>query len=180
LIAVCLKHEKYILIEEFTNYGYFIHDKYGLSKDPVKFEAFYNHIESIRPYYNKLYSKEYFSPMAELIIRRIPNNLTLELLVESDLLCHYIGILNDTRWFPITYIYKKAGHFPTFDRMVSKRHFERAKILFNVLAPQDLKEKLLKIKESDNSSRFIGYSNSFENVIPIYIMINPEKIGTTR
>jgi hypothetical protein len=180
LITVALKNENYKFIEEFLYSSYFFQDKYDYKKEPSKFGKFYNHINTIKAFYISTYSKELFSPMADLIVNRIPSNLSIDLLVEADLICYYVGVLNEISWFPITYVYKTEGSFPTFDRLISKRHFEKVKVIFNVNTPQELKDRLLKIKETNQFSAGIRYPNTFEYVKPIYSMINVDNIASIR
>ena len=116
--------------------------------------------------------------MADLIIKRIPEGYTKDLIVEADLLCHYVAVLKGTRWFPITYIYKTRGFFDLFDRMISSRHFEKVKVLFNVKTPDEFKDILL--KEEQKNSHAVGYSNGSDYVTPIHRQIDKDKIATTR
>jgi len=179
LVAVSIKNEKYKFLEELFYSGYVFQEKYG-NKDEKTFDKFYMYIESIKPYYNQTYSKNFFSPMAELMIKRIPENVSLDNFVEADLLCHYIGVLNNLRWFPITYIYKTRGTFSVFERLQSTRHFEKTKGLYGVSTADELISKLNKIQQDDTDSRSMRYSGSFDSVIPIYKMIKVDKLATMR
>ena len=118
--------------------------------------------------------------MADLMIKRIPENITLDDFVEADLLCHYVGVLNNVSWFPKSYIYKLRGKFELFSRLISLRHFEKVKVLFNCITPQDLKDKLNAIKENNKNAQRLSYTGSFDSVLPIYQMINIETIATAR
>lgn len=180
LITIGLKIEKYNFIEELLYSSYFLKDKYNYNKEPSGFDEFYNYVETIDDYYKKTFSKNFYSPMAEFLITRIPDGYSKDLLVEADLLCHYIGTLTNKRWFPMTYIYKLRGHFELFDRLISLRHFEKVKILFNVNTPKELQDNLTKLKETDTNSDRMRYSGSFDSVIPIYSIIKIDTIGTTR
>ncbi|MEO7922973.1 MAG: SEFIR domain-containing protein [Chitinophagaceae bacterium] len=179
-IAIPLKNENYKLVEELLYSGYIIKDKYEIKKEPSRFDVFYNHVEIFDAYYKQIYSKNFYSPMADFIIKRIPEDFNQDQLIEADLLCHYIGRLNNLRWFPITYVYNTRGNFELFDRLISLRHFEKVKVLFNVQTVEELKEVLKKYKETDKDSHGWRYSNAFDSVIPIYSLIDIEEIGTTR
>ncbi len=180
IIAISLKNENYKLIEEILNSSYFIEDRFESQKEPKKFDTFYNHVDIFDSYYKQTYSQNFFSSMADFIIKRIPNEFSKDILIEADLLCSYIASLNNIRWFPITYVYKTRGRFELFDRMISQRHFEKVKVVFNVQTVQELKDVLIKLKETDKNGNSFGYSNSFDRVIPLYQIIDIEKIGTTR
>ena len=120
--------------------------------------------------------------MADLIIKRLPDNVSKDELIKADLLCHYVSILDNLRWFPITYVYRERedGKFELFSRLISQRHFEKVKRLFNVNNVKELQEKLTAIKAGDKNSNRISYSSSFDSVTPIYDLVDIEKIGTIR
>jgi len=180
LIVIGLKNGSYKFLQELFYSSYFFDNTYQRKSEPNSFNGFYNHIESIKPYYDKTYSNNFFSPMADLIIKRIPEPFSSDLVIEADLLCHYVGVLNHVYWFPITYIYKSRGSFEFFDRLVSSRHFEKTKILFNSQNVDELKEKLSDIQKNDKYPGSVRYVNSFNSVIPVYKIIDIEKISTTR
>lgn len=180
LIAIGIKNENFKFIEELLYSTYFFHEEYNYKSEPKKYDKFYSYVEIIKPYYDQTYSQNFYSPMADLIVKRVPENITANLLIEADLLCHYVGQLNRIEWFPITYIYKTGGRFELFDRFISLRHFTKAKILFGVITPIDLKEKLIKLEEKDKTLQPIRYSNSRESVTPLYRMIDIDKVATTR
>lgn len=119
--------------------------------------------------------------MADFMISRIPDGLSKDNLIDADLLCHYVAFLdNHKRWFPITYIYRPRAKFEIFDRLISLRHFEKVKCLFAVNTPKELQDKLNDSKTNSKMEDSFGYPNSFDRVIPIYNLIEIEKIGTTR
>jgi hypothetical protein len=175
-----LKNENYKLVEELFYSSYFIEDRYETVKEPKRFDCFYNHIEIFDTYYRQTYSQNFYSPMADFIIKRLPSELNKDILVEADLLCNYIARLYKLRWFPITYIYKTEGRFELFDRMVSQRHFEKVKVLFNVNTFQEFKDLIANFKTTDKDAYSIRYSNAFDSVMPIYERIDIDRIGITR
>jgi hypothetical protein len=180
LIAIGLKTEKYKFVEELLYSSYFFHNKYNYNGQPQGFNVLYRHVGTFDNYYKNAFSQNFYSPMADFIVKRIPENYTKDVIVEADLLCHYVATMNGQQWFPLTYIYKTREYSGLFDRMVSKRHFEKVKFLFDVNTISELQDKLKKIKEKDKNSNHIGYSNSIDFVCPIYSIINIDTIGTTR
>jgi hypothetical protein len=179
-IAVGLKNEKYKFVEEMLYSSYLFQSKYGGRNDPKRFDELYNYVEVFDQYYKQTYSKNFFSPMADLILARIPEGLSKDNVIDADLLSYYIGALFNIRWFPITYTYRTRGKFELFDRLISLRHFEKVKCLFAVSTPKELKDRLNQFKENDENPDRIGYSNSFDRVAPIYKVVDVEKIGTIR
>lgn len=181
-IAVGLKNEKYKFIEEILYSGYFFQGRFDYKKDAQRFDDLYNYVEIFDQYYKQTYSKDYYSPMADLIVKRLPDNLTLEHIVNADLLIHYIASFENLNWFPITYIYKKRDNskFELINRLVSLRHFEKVKFLFNIETVKQLQEKITYFQTEDKNQYGIGYSNALDRVIPIYKQIEIDKIGTIR
>ena len=78
-------------------------------------------------------------------------------------------------WFPYTYVYCIYDKIEILQRLISKRYFERAKSLFRIDSPEQLKTKII---EYDNDQRRIGYQDSWESVPQISSHINPEDICT--
>lgn len=181
-IALGLKNENYKFVEELLYSSYFFQDKYRQKSEPGRFDEMYNPVEVFDQYYNQTYSEKYFSPMADLMMKRIPENISRDNLIDADLICHYIAALENLYWFPITYVYRSHydGKIDLFNRLVSLRHFEKVKMLFNVKTPQELKEKFLAAKMDGKNSERISYPGSHNSVIPIYRLLEVEKIGSLR
>ncbi len=181
-ISIGLKNEKYKVIEEILYSGYFFQSRYDYKKEAQRFNELYNYVEIFNKYYKQTYSKNYFSPMADLIIKRLPENMSLDDIINADLLIYYVASLEHLFWFPITYVYRARNNvkFEVISRLESLRHFEKVKGLFNVNSVKELQDKFLAFKEGDKNQKRIGYSNSFDSVIPIYNLIEIEKMGIIR
>lgn len=178
IVAIGLKNENYKFIEEVLYSTYFFKNNHDGQNEPKTYEKFYQYSEVINSYYNHTYSQSFVSPMADFMIKRVPAEISKDNFIDADLVCHYVATLNGLQWFPITYIYRKR--FELFDRLISIRHFEKLKILLGVKNAQELKDKLLKIQINDKSPDGIKYSNTFGSILPIYKIINIEKLATTR
>ncbi len=179
-IVVGLKYENYKFVEEIFYSSYFTKDRDNYKNEPKTFDTFYGNIESINTYYRQTFSNK-TSPMADLIINRIPEPYNKHDIVQADLLCYYISNLNNWRWFPITYIYDTRNNFELFSKLVSNRHFEKIKLLFGVSTLSEFKQKLAKLKELNKGNEYnVRFSNAFEAVKPLYSIIEIEKIGTVR
>ena len=61
--------------------------------------------------------------------------------------------------------------------MISLRYFEKVKILFNVSTPSEYKTKMSAIKDANQNNNGVGYTSSFERVVPIYDLIDLDKVG---
>jgi hypothetical protein len=181
LVAVGLKNNNYQFIEEILYSSYFTKNKYNHNSEAKKFDVFYGHTDIIQSYYNQTHSQNFLSAMADFIIKRIPDFLSRNLLVQADLLCYYVAELSCLRWFPITYIYDISGRYELFYRLESKRHFEKVKTLFGVDTVDEFKAKLNELEERDNKNNHrVSYSGSFDSVVPLYRLIDKEKLGMER
>lgn len=178
IITIGLKNGNYKFVEEILYSHYFFHDKYDRQNGPISYIGFYNPIRSLDAYYKHAFSKNLVCPMADLIIKRIPEGYTKDEIVEADLLCYYVGKLNNIRWLPLTYVYKTNSNFQLFNRMTSSRHFEKVKGLFNVSTADEIKSKLTSL-QNKNEDEF-SFSNSSDSVVPLYNLINLNTIATTR
>lgn len=179
-IAVGLKNEKYKFIEELLYSSFFFKNKYDAKSEPRKFEKLYYFVTIFDQYYKQTYSKNFVSPMADLILSRIPNGLSKDNLIDADLLTHYVACLENLKWFPITYIYRTTSKFELINRLISLRHFEKTKCLFAVDTPQELKDKLIQLKNNDKNPYAIRYADAYSSIVPLYDLIDIEKIGTIR
>lgn len=182
LVAIGLKNENLVFVENLLYSTYFVKDRHNYKNEPKSFDSFYKNVSIIDQYYKETYSQNFFNPMADLIIKRIPENFSASEIVHADLLCYYVANLNGQRWFPQTYVYDISNNNELFYKMVSKKHFEKVKILFNVDTIDEFKKMLknLEEKEKDSSNNQFGYSSSFNRVTPIYRIIDAEKLGTKR
>lgn len=181
LVAIGLNNKNYDFVESVLYSTYFFKDEYS-QNEPKTFSSLYRNISSINSYYNQTFSKNFHSPMADLIITRLPDFLSNKNIVEADILCFYISDLNNNHWFPITYVYCDHGKFELFYKMQSKKHFESVKMLFNVNTIEEFKNLLDEKKDNDvkANKRYPNYQSSFESVLPLYNIVNSEKIGILR
>jgi TIR domain len=180
LVSIGLKNENYKFIEDILYSNYFPHDRYDRSNKAKTYESFYTYMDAINAYYNQVNSQKFLSPMADLMIKRVPEFFPQKKFVEADLICHHVGILNNIKWFPITYIYEEPYKLELFYKMESLRHFEKVKNIFGVNKPSELKENLVKLKENYKDYDRMKHTNSFNSVVPIFTIIDIEKIGTIR
>lgn len=183
MVATGLKNENYSFVADIFYSTYFLKGRNNYNNEPNNFSELYRNVDSIDSYYKETFSKNFFNSMADLIIKRVPKNLTKDDIVEADVLCYYVSTLNNWRWFPQTYIYGSRDKKELFYKMVSNKHFEKIKILFGVDSVDEFKIILEKLKEKDSQNNLdnrVGYSGSFESVEPLYEVIDLEKIATLR
>lgn len=179
-VAIGLRNRNYNFLEEILYATYFFSKGRDNPDMPERYVHFFNHITTFNEYYNDTFTKRLISPMADLIMKRVPDNMSKDDILDADILCHYIAALDSIEWFPITYIYREftSKGVELFSRLISKAHFEKVKILFKVNTPQELQVKL---KEFQNSnSKRVGYFTSRYGVPLIGKLVEIDKIATMR
>jgi len=180
-IAIFLKNERYDLMEQILLSRYFVQDRYNsINSNGADFHTFYNYVQSFDVYYKETFSHNFHSPMADLMVKRIPEGFTKDLLVDADIICHHVGEWHGITWFPITYIYKSSKSIDFFRRMISQRHFEKVKGLFDVKTAVEFTQKLQELKSTSPNSNGRRYSGSFDSVAPIYQLIDIERVASAR
>jgi hypothetical protein len=118
------------------------------------------------------------------VISNLSDQISKPTFIFSDTLCYCVSYLEAEdyydRWFPSTYLYDEStGGFNFFNKMSSKKHFEKVKFIFDVQNETELKEKLEKNKE--NSGDTIRYGNGGFNRVPfVYQLIDHERISVYR
>jgi hypothetical protein len=180
-IAIPLKNENYKIVEELLYSRYFIQNQYATSNVPETFSIFYNYTATFNTYYNQSKSQNLISPMADFIVDRTSNKIDKLLLIEADLLCNYIAGLNNSTWFPITYIYRQdSSKIEFFSRLVSLKHFEKVKAIFGVDTVEQLVEKVNTYKKIELQNRRYGYNNSHKTIPYLHKLIDVNSIGQFR
>ena len=181
MIMLSIKSERYDLMEQILLSRYFVEERYNsYNNNGSDFHAFYNHVQSFDTYYKDVLSSDFYSPMADLMIKRIPVGFTKDLLVHADIICHHVGAWNDIEWFPVTYIYRPRGAIDFFRRMISQRHFDKVKALFGVKTATEFIERLNEAKAKMLVNNGLRYSGASDSVAPIYQLINIETVASSR
>jgi hypothetical protein len=103
------------------------------------------------------------------------SGVPFEELASAAMLLHYVTLLNTpdsgaaswfgSIWFPRLSVYLSyAASVPVLQRLVSRRQFNRVKILFEVDTPQGLTDKLTEAAAS--AARYYGGAGRFYHHIP--------------
>ncbi|GAB3164548.1 toll/interleukin-1 receptor domain-containing protein [Telluribacter humicola] len=180
LVAIGIKNEKYVLVEELLYNRYYFANGSTSKRTAESYCELNFESKAIERYYKMIYSKNYYSATAEIILKRIPDGFTKDLLIESDLLCHYIADLNELEWFPFTYTFKTSGFFELFHRMTSRRHFDKVKVLFQVKTPEEMRGILTGLKQERFGKKGVGFTTTARDVIPLYTIIDVNNIATSK
>jgi hypothetical protein len=108
-------------------------------------------------------------------------------LVEADLLLHYLTLLlppKDTDfwqgeiWFPrLSPFASDLEGIPVLQRLVSRRYFERVKVLFGVATPQELRERIQQALEREAAYRQGVNTFSYE-IVPLIKAIPVDRLAS--
>lgn len=184
--AILLKNNLYDKVSILVHNKYFIENKYAPNDNPYSFNIFYfGEIPSLS-YRNRRLECHLISYTADTLIKRTSCNNTSykKQIIDTDLLLYYISNLTAKKpyeyWFPMTYIYA-GGNYSYWNykmdilrRLVSKRHFEKIKVLFNVNTVDELKQLFNQFNEDVNKGMSYSAKGS---VLPLKHHINYDEIG---
>lgn len=177
-VAIGLKNNDYLFLEELLHSKYLIKER-GRQSRTENFSGFYFHFETMDEYYKKLKDRNFYSVQADLIITRVPEGFSRDALVNADLLCYFIAQLHGWRWFPKTYVYKSDYNdtFDFFNRLISRKHFEKVKAVLGTDSVEELKSKLLEIKDKGGER---GYDYGFSRIPALENFIKAEDVGSAK
>ena len=151
--------------------------------EPVSYMYFRGYAKTIEEQRKARLNLNFFSLTAELLKTNVYKNYRFEELRDTDLLLFYFSLLEDDsfygNWFPITYVYSHRRKIELLQRMVSNRHFERVKELFDV---KDVNGFVTKFNSKMFTEKYMecrrGYSGAFESIPSINQHINFESIAS--
>lgn len=182
-VVILLKNEEYSNLNILINAPYFVNYRFGRNDSHSDFTAFRFYVNSLESRNKRLQlSKVSFTAQA-LIDRSVINGTSYkDELIDADILLYYISYLKTKdaycSWFPTTYIYKERyDKVDILRRLVSKRHFDKIKILFNVNTEPELKQLMNEFNEEGN--RYTKHTNCWDSIPCLKEHINPDDICTT-
>lgn len=180
-IAIGIKNKDYDFVSELLHSKYFLKDPYRSNQEPSSFSFLYDYHENLENYVRKAFNK--ITGFGHYMITNLSDQIDKQTLIFADTLCYCVSYLESNdydRWFPKTYLYgERNGGYIFFNKMSSKKHFDKVKVLFDVKNETELKEKLTRNKE--NSKDSIRYGSVGFNRIPfVHELIDLEKISIYR
>lgn len=180
-IAIGLKNKNYAFVSELLNSKFFIKDPYSQRQEPKNFPFLYKYHENLENYIHKTYNK--ITGFGHYMITNLSDQIDKQGLILADTLCYAVSYLNNddfyNRWFPNTYLYGERSSLNFFDKISSKKYFEKIKSIFDVENENELKKKLDNNKVTSKDRIRYG-RGAFENVPFVYELIDPEKISIYR
>lgn len=178
-IAISLKNKDYNIVSDLFYSKYFLKDPNVRGDEPSNFIFLREYHEYLESYMKQVYNKS--NGFGNLVISNLSEITSKEMILLSDALCYVISYMINSNdyynWFPDTYVYSKNNPFSFFEKITSKKHFEKIKSIFDVKDSNELKEKILKTKE--NNSERTRYGRGY-NLPFIHELINPDKISIYR
>lgn len=175
-VAIGIKKQNYKFLETILFSSFFSKKRYS-PNSAQRYDLFYQYIDhEIKHYIKESTGREYISAHAHLLMSNIPEQIKKTDIINADLLCYYVGLISNVKWFPITYIYQEdlSKNFSLLSKLISKRHIEKVMKVFGTKDVNSLKAELLKIDEK----RERGYFNAFGQIPNIGQFVKIEEIGT--
>lgn len=181
-LAICLKNKNYDLVASIMLSRYHKKDKYNRTNQSERYTFLYDYHENLENYLSQKYNK--ISGLGHYIITNLNESVSKDFLILSDVLCYVLGELYkensyDT-WFPWCYIYNESRPFDFFDRLESRRHFEKIKGIFDVENPGELASLVCNYKDNNANGQRIRYSRGYASIPLVQEFINIEKIATSK
>jgi hypothetical protein len=182
IAAVMIEKEKFKELGKILNSGYVNFNQIQQKSEYNSFIIFNQHVDSLNKLRNKRLELRRIDLSADLIHKRADIPLyPFDKICEYDVLLYFISLMikengnyNSWKiWFPHTTVYN-IYNLPLLERLISKRHFEKMKHLFNVSSIEELKLKVEAIIESKSD-----VVQRWDYVFPfINKAFDFEKIGT--
>lgn len=177
-ISILLENEEFEKIGYLTSTRYYV-KKWGYSnREPVEFDKFDFQIQSLDEHRrNRLQNRLYSNVTDFSLNNSVVNEKNYrELLIESDFLLYYISKSKKrekrfSKWFARSYIYSPTMKILVLQKMESQRHFEKAKVLFEITK----KEEMVRIIEEFPSNR-VAYPEAFDSIPMLGYHVNVEDL----
>jgi hypothetical protein len=179
-VMVLINKQKFDVLGEFLRGTYFI--KRYSETVAANFSIFDCYLKSLEVIKNKKFEQETrqrkFSMLADVLINRATlKKYTKEKIVEAEYLLYYISCMlgTDKRyWFPRSYVYSRFDKLEFFERLKSRRYFEKYKPLFGCKTLDEFKEIVKNLK----NPYYQGFGGFSDNIYPLSYHINPDEIDS--
>jgi len=166
LITLLIKNEKFEEVSMLIKNNFIISRKYDKT-DIINFVRFRTYNYTLNEFKNQSINPKRISVVADKI-KQYATILNFKDLKETDILLYYLSLDYPSKhffkyWFPETSCYNSFD-INVLPKIVSKRFFEKVKILFDVNSANELREKIDNLEKIDNE--FQSHSDRFHYTIP--------------
>lgn len=182
-IAILLDNQQYEAVYVLLNTKYFFNKNFDYDNEPKTFKVFHFHSQILENRNRRLQLNR-VSITADLLVNRSTvNGISYKnKIIDTDMIIYYISHLFNNSiydtWFPYTYIYAGGNYkIDILKRLVSRRHFEKIKILFGVKTITELKELFGNF--NDESNQQVRYLTTFQHLMSLNYHIKYEEIGSS-
>ncbi len=174
LVVIFVKNQKYKELGDFYFNDFMFYVRHDSVLKSRKFDVFYFYIRSLEDLHKKFTNSNLLSVTSDFLLKRTHERYKAAELVEADLLSYYMSkIVEDSKWFPASYVYGGRCKFEILRRLKSRRHFEKVKVLYRVTTTKELQDLFRSMKYEDR-----GYPMSFGTIPHITEFIDIDQIGT--
>lgn len=150
-VTIMIKHSHFDIVHNIVKYSFCIIPKYRYNQaEEQTYRRFQSFIGTLNKIKQGITNSNRFSITADTV-KQYTTILKFEDLVASDILLYYLSLVFpgktylDLYWYPDLSVYN--GFVELYPRLVSKRFFNKFKVLFNVDSPESFKELLSSIEE---------------------------------
>jgi len=186
--TILLKAERFEVLGSLLHHTFLIIGQYREEARVEDYRLFNVYNATLNKHQNTSFQMNRLSVVADNIKSRATGTYTFDELKQSDLLLYHIGELvyfepnahSRAFWRPETSAYNTYG-LTIFARLVSKRYFDKIKVLFGVETPEELKSRVLEFENDSFTQTWLRSDYSMNRNIPqLSRLINFEKIGTVK
>lgn len=167
VISLLMKHEKFEEVSILVKNNFIISRK-NQRTDIINFVKFRTYNYTLNEFKNQSINPKRISVVADKI-KQYATIINFKDLKETDILLYYLSLFYPCKdgffkyWFPETSCYNSFD-ISILPKIVSKRFFEKVKVIFDVSSADELKSKIENLEITDKE--FQNKSNRFYNNIP--------------
>lgn len=166
--AVMIENQRFDVLSEVVSSRFLITNPRRIGGiDDVNFIRFREYNYTLNEYMNNGTSSELYSRTA-LTLKKLPSRIEFSKIIEADILLHYLSLLYpgdqyiDRIWFPEMASFNRKPQI--LPKLVSKKYFEKAKVLFNVNTIGEFKVKITNLSQAANQYHTYGVPSIIEGL----------------
>ena len=175
-VSTLIKFEKFKMLNFVFKNNFFVTRKNNSKPEISNFVILRKYAYTLNEHKNQTINPKRISVTADLI-KKYSTLIKFEENIASDVLIYYMSLIYPDKssylgnWFPETSCYN-SWYKELFPKLISKRYFEKVKLLFDVTDVEQYKAKIKEIANTENIQR--GHFN----IPSIQIGLNIENVAT--